>query len=520
MHGFEGRAIGYAPLLLLILGASGCAGPGVTGATPAIAASASQPIQGRVRGGEQPVAGAAIQLYAAGTPATGGGYGQGSTPLITGTLPTTDANGDFTISGDYTLPATPSHLYIVATGGSPGNGNPANPKIVLMASLLGCTPIATPDSSLFIDIDEVTTVGSVMALQQMIAPPAAGNVGAPSIGAPATAYNALQDAFETENNLVQTSSGATVAPANNWAASQSNGLRIDTLADILVSCVNSDPSDTAACSTLFTEATPSGAAFTAADTLQAAWYIAQNPANNVAALFGLVSATPPFVGLSSAPADFNVAVATAAVACQAPVALGTAANFDILAASTVTSTGPTVLSGGALGLSPGTSVTGFPPGTMTAPATIVVDGAAAQAEVDAGVAYGYAAALPGAAQLPVDLSGLTLPPGLYMTTAAATLSAGTVTLDAQGDPNAIFIFQVGSALTTAASTEVVLANGAQAKNVFWEVGSSATLGTYSLFEGTIMASASITLDTGATLQGRALALNAAVTLDSNPVTAP
>jgi hypothetical protein len=95
-----------------------------------------------------------------------------------------------------------------------------------------------------------------------------------------------------------------------------------------------------------------------------------------------------------------------------------------------------------------------------------------------------------------------------------------VTLDAQGDPNAIFIFQVGSALTTAASTEVVLANGAQAKNVFWEVGSSATLGTYSLFEGTIMASASITLDTGATLQGRALALNAAVTLDSNPVTAP
>jgi hypothetical protein len=507
-------------LALLILCVSGCAGTGLTSVTPATAASASQPIQGRVHGGEQPVVGAAIQLYAAGTPVSGGGYGQGSTPLITGTLPTTDANGDFSISGDYTLPATPSHLYIVATGGSPGYGNPANPKIALMASLLGCTPIATPDSSLFIYIDEVTTAGSVLALQQTIAPPAAGNVGAPAIGAPATAYNGLQDAFETVNNLVQTSYGATVAPANDWAASESNGLRIDTLADILVSCVNSDPSETADCSTLFADATPSGAAFTASDTLQAAWYIAQNPANNVAALFGLVSATPAFVGLSSAPADFSVAVATAAVACQAPVSLGTAANFDILAGSTVTSAGPTVVSSGDLGLSPGTSVTGFPPGTMTAPATIVIDGAAAQAQLDLAVAYGNAAALPGAALLPVDLSGLTLPPGLYMTTAAATLSGGTVTLDAQGDANAVFIFQVGSALTTAGSTEVVLANGAQAKNVFWQVGSSATLGTYSVFAGTIMASASITLDTGATLQGRALALNAAVTLDSNPVTAP
>jgi hypothetical protein len=100
------------------------------------------------------------------------------------------------------------------------------------------------------------------------------------------------------------------------------------------------------------------------------------------------------------------------------------------------------------------------------------------------------------------------------------LSAGNVTLDAQGNANAVFIFQIGSTLTTIGSTQVVLAGGAQAKNVFWQVASSATLGTNSTFQGTIMALQSITLDTGATLNGRALARNAAVALDSNPVNAP
>jgi hypothetical protein len=100
------------------------------------------------------------------------------------------------------------------------------------------------------------------------------------------------------------------------------------------------------------------------------------------------------------------------------------------------------------------------------------------------------------------------------------LSAGNVTLDAQADPNAVFIFQIGSSLTTIGSTQVILAGGAQAKNVFWQVSSSATLGTNSIFQGTIMALQSITLDTGATLTGRALARNGAVALDSNVVTAP
>jgi hypothetical protein len=103
---------------------------------------------------------------------------------------------------------------------------------------------------------------------------------------------------------------------------------------------------------------------------------------------------------------------------------------------------------------------------------------------------------------------------------AVTLNSGTVTLDAQGNANAVFIFQIGSTLTTIGGTQVVLANGAQAKNVFWQIGSAATLGTNSIFKGTVIALQSVTLQTGANLVGRAIALNAAVTMDTNMVTAP
>jgi hypothetical protein len=213
---------------------------------------------------------------------------------------------------------------------------------------------------------------------------------------------------------------------------------------------------------------------------------------------------------------------TAAVSCQAsPVPLGSAGNFKILASSTVTNTGPTTIAGGNLGLSPGSAVTGFPPGTLIPPAVMdITDPTAAQAQLDLTTAYNYAAGLPGGAVLPGDLSGLTFTPGLYKTSSTVMLSAGNVTLDAQGDANAVFIFQIGSTLTTLGSTQVILAGGAQAQNIFWQVGSSATLGTNSIFYGAILALQSITLDTGATLHGRALARNAAVTLDTNTVDDP
>jgi hypothetical protein len=220
--------------------------------------------------------------------------------------------------------------------------------------------------------------------------------------------------------------------------------------------------------------------------------------------------------------DLSWSFTTAAVACQTPlVPLVSAANFVVLAGSTVTNTGPTVITGADLALSPGSAVTGFPPGTLVAPAVMhVTDPTAAQAQLDLTTAYLYTAGLPGGAVLPGDMGGLTFTPGLYKTSSTVMLSAGNVTLDALGDVNAVFIFQVASTLTTIGSTQVVLAGGAQAKNVYWQTGSSATLGTNSIFRGTIMALQSITLQTGATLQGRALARNGAVTLDSNPVTTP
>jgi hypothetical protein len=212
---------------------------------------------------------------------------------------------------------------------------------------------------------------------------------------------------------------------------------------------------------------------------------------------------------------------TSATACPGTVPLGSAGNFKILAGSTVTNTGPTTIAGGDLGLSPGSAVTGFPPGTLIPPAVMhVTDPTAAQAQLDLNTAYNYAAGLPGGAVLAGDMSGLTFTPGLYKNSSTVMLSAGNVTLDAQGDANAVFIFQIGSTLTTFGSTQVVLAGGAQAKNIFWQVGSSATLGTNSIFYGVIMSLQSITLDTGATLHGRALARNAAVTMDTNTVDDP
>jgi ice-binding like protein len=200
-----------------------------------------------------------------------------------------------------------------------------------------------------------------------------------------------------------------------------------------------------------------------------------------------------------------------------PVNLGTAATFAVLGGQTVTNTGPTVVNGD-LGVSPGTSITGFPPGVVNG--TIhSADATAAQAQLDLTAAYNDAATRPSTGPLPAAIGGLTFTPGVYTAPAAVGLT-GTVTLDAQGDPNAVFIFQIGSALTTASASMVNLINGARACNVFWQIGSSATLGTGSSFAGNILALTSITVTTGTTVNGRTLARNGAVTLDTNTITRP
>jgi len=205
-----------------------------------------------------------------------------------------------------------------------------------------------------------------------------------------------------------------------------------------------------------------------------------------------------------------------ASAAQLPVSLGAGDDFAVLAGSTVTNGGFSTVNGD-LGVSPGTAVTGFPPGKVNG--TIhAADPVAAAAQGDLTAAYNDAAGRTPPNALPADVGGQTLIPGVYNSGAALGLT-GTLTLDGQGDPNAVFVFQVGSALTTAVSSQVNLINGAQASNVFWQIGSSATLGTSSGFAGTIMALSSISMNDSVTLNGRALARNGAVTLINDTITA-
>jgi len=197
------------------------------------------------------------------------------------------------------------------------------------------------------------------------------------------------------------------------------------------------------------------------------------------------------------------------------VDLGTADPFAALGGSTVTNTGTTNVQGN-LGVSPGSAITGFPPGSVTDGIIHAGDAIAAQAQRDLTTAYNFAAAEPcGNVLSGQNLGGLTLTSGVYCFASSAQLT-GTLTLNAQSNPNAVFIFQIGSTLTTASSSSIVFINGGEGNSVFWQVGSSATLGTTTAFEGNILALTSITMNTGANIEcGRALARNGALTMDTN-----
>lgn len=199
------------------------------------------------------------------------------------------------------------------------------------------------------------------------------------------------------------------------------------------------------------------------------------------------------------------------------VNLGTSAGFAVLGGSTITNTGSTVINGD-LGLSPGTSVTGFPPGMITG-TKHVTDGSAAQAQTDLITAYNATAGQTVTMTVSGDLGGRTLTAGVYNSSSSLGLT-GTLTLDGGGNPDAVFIFQIGSALTTASGSRINFINGAQACNVFWQVASSATLGTNSTFAGSLLVLSSVTVTTGASVNGRVLARNGAVTLDANNITVP
>jgi hypothetical protein len=204
--------------------------------------------------------------------------------------------------------------------------------------------------------------------------------------------------------------------------------------------------------------------------------------------------------------------------------LGSACSFGILAGSTVTNvTGTVTTVSGNVGVWPGSAVTGFGPPASITGIIDAGDAVAQTAQGDLTAAYNNAAGAAGGAVLTADIGGQTLPPGVYRTTSAQPSLAitGNLTLDGKGDPNATWIFQVQTTLVTASgNSKVILINGAQSQNVTWQVGSSATLGTNTTFTGTIIAQASVTATTGATLDGRAMARTGGVTLDTATVVVP
>ncbi len=242
---------------------------------------------------------------------------------------------------------------------------------------------------------------------------------------------------------------------------------------------------------------------------------AREPAGPIRLLVAGVAARLGGVALPFLALLATLALTATAQAAQPPVTLGTAGSFAVLAGTTVTNTGLSDITGD-LGVSPGTALTGFSPdmvlGTLHA-----ADPVARQAQADLTSAYQDAAGRTPATGVSADLGGQTLTPGVYRSASALGLT-GTLTLDALGDPNAVFMFQAGSTLITAPGSVVNLIGGAQACNVFWQVGSSAALGTTSVFKGSILALTSVTVTTGTRVDGRVLARNGAVTLDNDTIT--
>lgn len=283
------RAGGRVPVLAAIALSALC-GCGVSPRSVPIAAGGTA-VTGSVRGGQQPVNGAKIQLYAAGTI----GVGTGATDLLAPNVVTTDASGFFNITGDYTCPSANTQVYLVARGGNPGLASgKTNPALVLVAALGSCGALTSATN---VVINEVTTVGAAWALAQFTG--ANGQVGASPTNA-----NGLANAFASAANLADSSTGLSPGSALPAGALVETA-KLNTLADVLAACVNSD--GTAGCAPLFTAATTGAGA--PATTLDAALNIVRNPGTNVGAIFNAAPADAPFQPmLATPPHDWTISV--------------------------------------------------------------------------------------------------------------------------------------------------------------------------------------------------------------------
>jgi streptogramin lyase len=307
-------------LMLLCLCAGLIAGCGGT-STPLIGTSQGAALHGMVHGGQQPVTGAKVYLYAAGTT----GYNSAATSLLNKSISgvstdgsgngyvATDSSGSFNITGDWSCANGTDQIYILALGGNPGLADGAsNPALALMTGLGTCSSLLSTYP--YISINEVTTVATVWALQQFMA-------DATHVGAPGTNTAGLANAFAQIPNLVSIAAGQALAktPAGNGTVQQ---LKINTLADILAPCINSASGASTACGSLFSAATPPGKT-TATETIGAALFIARNPALKASILFGLTTASAPFQPqLTSAPNDWMLFVTLTGGGLHGPSSLG------------------------------------------------------------------------------------------------------------------------------------------------------------------------------------------------------
>ena len=342
--------IAYIHLIAIALLFSGC-GSELSAPTT----SRGTAITGRVHGGQQPVVGATIQLYAAGT----GGYGSAAAPLLQSTVQST-AGGQFTV-GAYTCPSSSTPVYITATGGNPGLADGTNnAALALMAALGSCGNL---NSSTFINVNELTTVAAVWSLAPFMSSYA-------NIGSSASNATGLVNAFASANTVVNFTSG-TLPGTSLPAGATLPFAEIDSLANILSSCINTTggtAGDTSPCGTLFAAATVGAAVPT--DTIAAALNIARNPAQNIPTLFPLNSGPAPFQpSLTTAPANWLIGISYTGGGVNAPKALAIDAQGDVWLVNSGSNSVSELTNGGAAVSPP----TGYTPAGLSAPSALAID---------------------------------------------------------------------------------------------------------------------------------------------------